>query len=148
MNQFTVPQFIDVEDKIMGPVTTRQFVIITIAGLLVFLEYKTADFTLFLLEGILTVVFAGAFAFLKVNGMPFHYFLLNLLETVLHPKTRVWRKEVSEAELREAIHAPIAISKGVHATAVHPPVTASRLQQLSLMVDTGGAYKSEEEEGK
>ena len=28
MQQFTVPQFIDFEDKIIGPITTRQFLIL------------------------------------------------------------------------------------------------------------------------
>ena len=145
MHQFTVPQFIDTEDKIIGPITTRQFVIITVGGLLVFLEYKTADFTLFLLEGIISLVFIAAFAFLKVNGMPFHYFLLNLMQTLVRPKTRVWRKEVTDAELQAAIHAPVIVSQGVPTAAAHPPVSKSRLQQLSLEVDTGGAYKVEED---
>ncbi|MEK7496467.1 MAG: PrgI family protein [Patescibacteria group bacterium] len=145
MHQFTVPQFIDTEDKIIGPITTRQFVIITVGGLLIFLEYKTADFTLFLLEGIISAVIISAFAFLKVNGMPFHYFLLNLMQTLVRPKTRVWRKEVTDAELQAAIHAPVIVSRGVAQTAAHPPVSKSRLQQLSLEVDTGGAYKVEED---
>ena len=34
MQQFTVPQFIDVEPKIIGPITTRQFLIFLAAGLM------------------------------------------------------------------------------------------------------------------
>ena len=30
--RFTVPQFIDVEDKIFGPLTTRQFLIMLVVG--------------------------------------------------------------------------------------------------------------------
>jgi len=48
MDQFVVPQFIDVEDKIFGPVTTRQFVILLIAGLIIFIAFKLADITLFI----------------------------------------------------------------------------------------------------
>ncbi|KKS92044.1 MAG: hypothetical protein UV69_C0039G0006, partial [Parcubacteria group bacterium GW2011_GWE2_43_12] len=32
MQQFVVPQFIDVEDKIIGPITVRQFIIIMVGG--------------------------------------------------------------------------------------------------------------------
>ena len=39
-DQFVVPQFIEVEDKIFGPVTTRQFVVLLIGGLFVFISFS------------------------------------------------------------------------------------------------------------
>ena len=43
MQMFTVPQFIDVEDKIIGPITTRQFIICLVGlGLLVLAAYLLA----------------------------------------------------------------------------------------------------------
>ena len=48
--RFIVPQFIDAEDKILGPITVRQFIIMIVGGLLIFAAYKLADFGLFLLE--------------------------------------------------------------------------------------------------
>ena len=48
MQQFVIPQFIDVEDKIIGPITVRQFIIMLAGGGLVFISYKLSDFTLFL----------------------------------------------------------------------------------------------------
>ena len=79
MDQFVVPQFIDVEDKIFGPVTTRQFLILLVAGLMLFTAFKLADTTLFIF--LLAVVggFALILAFVKINGQTFHYFLLNLV---------------------------------------------------------------------
>ena len=38
--QFIVPQFIDVEDKIIGPVTTRQFVVLLAAGAMIVIDYQ------------------------------------------------------------------------------------------------------------
>lgn len=40
MQQFLVPQFIDVENKIIGPLTVRQFVIFLIAAGFIFLVLK------------------------------------------------------------------------------------------------------------
>jgi len=79
MQQFVVPQFIDVEDKIIGPLTVRQFIIIIAGGFMLFLEFRLADFGLFILEGLVTIFIVALFAFFKVNGMPFHFFLVNFM---------------------------------------------------------------------
>ena len=99
MQQFVVPQFIDVEDKIFGPVTTRQFLILLIAGGIVYLAWELADLALFAV--ILAVVggFSLVLAFVKVNGQAFHYFLLNIGQTAKKPTLRIWRKEYSKSEL-------------------------------------------------
>jgi len=70
---FAVPQFIDVENKIFGPITTRQFILVMIAGMLDFIFYKLLYFNAFIF---LSVPITGIFciiAFLKINGMPFHF---------------------------------------------------------------------------
>ena len=50
MQQFVVPQFIDVEDKVIGPVTVRQFLILLVGGGVLFIAYRLSDFTLFLID--------------------------------------------------------------------------------------------------
>lgn len=141
MQQFVVPQFIDVEDKILGPITVRQFVILLSDGLFLALCYKLADLALFI---ILTVIFGGLgviFSFVKVNGQPFHYFVLNFLQTSLRPAVRVWNKNITGGDLKR--------SYVEEKSKVEPPVrkqtvTASRLSEMSLVVDTGGRYLPEE----
>jgi hypothetical protein len=145
MQQFVVPQFIDVEDKIIGPITTRQFLIILVGGLLLFIEFKLSDLVLFLILGFFTAVFTFAFSFLKVNGMPLHFFVVNIIQTFRRPNLRIWDKNLHPNELK-------ALLQNGHATAVSPvdvkkrvSLSHSRLQELSLLVDTGGAYKPEED---
>ncbi|MEK7097981.1 MAG: PrgI family protein, partial [Patescibacteria group bacterium] len=101
MDQFVVPQFIDVEDKIFGPVTTRQFVILLVAGLVLFVAYKLADLSLFIF--FLATIGGSALilAFVKINGQSFHYFLLNLFQTLRRPSRRVWYKMNTKEELQE-----------------------------------------------
>lgn len=141
MNQFTVPQFIDVEDKIIGPITTRQFIIILADGLLIFMLYKLLAFAPFVILAILLFGIGGTVAFLRINGQPFHFFLLNLTQTSRDPKLRVWNKERSVDELRAGLAAPKA--------APPPPrprkqaLTTSRLAEIALTVDTGGVYTPE-----
>jgi hypothetical protein len=142
MQQFVVPQFIDVEDKILGPITVRQFLILLVVGLTDALIYRFADFTLFLFLAIILTVSGLILAFVKVNGQPFHYFLLNLIQTLMKPALRVWNKELSDAELRALVIAPPPPPAAPKAAKRLP--TATRLSEISLMVNTGGAFRPEE----
>ena len=146
MQQFIVPQFIDVEDKIIGPITTRQFIIILVGFLIIAISYKLFDFSLFVTFGLLVLAITGIFAFLRINGRPFHYFVLNLLQTLKRPKLRIWSNALSlsgdDYGAEEGRFAPAA--QAVQA-APDKHYTTSRLAELSLIVDTKGAYQGEEE---
>lgn len=141
MNQFTVPQFIDVEDKIIGPIMTRQFIICLAGFLLMAIFYKIFDFTLFVVTALLIFAIFGTFAFAKINGRPFHYFVLNVIQTAKKPRLRVWHHILSktgEEELEEVIQ----IKPAVKHEAKH--LSTSRLAEVSLIVDTQGSYKGED----
>lgn len=141
-DQFVVPQFIDAEDKILGPITARQFIILMVGGFITFVFFKLFSFVTFLLTGIPMVVLSGILAFVKINGQPFHFFLLNLVQTFKKPKLRVWDKELSDAELK--IHFREEPPPPPEAVVRKAPLGSSRLQELTLVVNTGGVYKPEE----
>lgn len=142
LNKFTVPQFIDVEDKIFGPITVRQFVIILIDGIFLAIVYKLVDLALFV---IFLAIFGGlglVLAFVKINGQVFHYFLLNLFQTLKKPAIRIWIKKKSDAELKFLMKEepkpppPVVYTKEAK--------LVSHLSELALVVDTGGKYEVEE----
>lgn len=56
MLQFTVPQFIDVEDKIIGTITVRQFIILLVAAILIAVSYRVLDTAGFVVVTFLSVV--------------------------------------------------------------------------------------------
>lgn len=141
--KYTVPQFIDVEDKIIGPLTTRQFLIMLITSGLMFVTYKLVDFTLFAILGILEILLAGVLAFVKINGQPFHYFLLNLTQTLIKPRRRIWDKELTDSELRDIIKAPPP--KPAATRRVKERIATRKLSELTLVVNTGGVYNPDEE---
>lgn len=141
MQQFVVPQFIDVEDKIFGPITTRQFLIILVAGLIIFLAYKYADFGLFLAIAIIAGGLALLFAFVKVNGQNFHYFLLNILQTLRRPSLRVWNKNYSTEELNYLRLQKL--EEIIKKTEKKIP-GKNHIRDLSLLVNTGGFYRPDE----
>lgn len=134
---FLVPQFIDVETKIIGPITTRQFLIMLVSGMIDFIFYKLFYFQTFVVIALANTAIFGIFAFFKVNGMPFHFFVLNLIQTFKRPRLRVWNKEeIPSLPQAEKVEVKKEYLK-------KPPLEGSRLSSLSLVVNTGGAFKEE-----
>lgn len=142
MQQFVVPQFIDVEDKIFGPITTRQFVIILVAGIIIFLSFRFGDFALFIFTLAVVGGIALLFAFVKVNGQQFHYFLLNLVQTTRKPSLRVWNKAYTKKDLDFLRH--MVTEEKIVEEPLKAPVKRERIRDLALLVNTGGFYQPED----
>ena len=140
--RYVVPQFIDAEDKIMGPITTRQFLILLVTAFLMFLAFKLFDFTLFIIVALGELALGGTLAFFKVNGQPVHYFILNLIQTTRRPRLRVWDKELTTDELRTILRQPPPVPP--KARVVKAAIEESHLAELTLVVNTGGVYTPEE----
>jgi len=139
MQQFVVPQFIDVEGKIIGPITVRQFVILLAATIIIAISYKVFDFSLFIVVAVVVFLIAFLFAFIKVNGRPFHLFALNLIQTLRRPGLRIWSNRTAVIEQPEKMIAP----KSEYQAAPKKVYKKSRLAELALIVDTQGKYRGE-----
>ncbi|PIP60582.1 hypothetical protein COX00_02540 [Candidatus Uhrbacteria bacterium CG22_combo_CG10-13_8_21_14_all_47_17] len=142
--KFVVPQFIDKEDKILGPITVRQFLITLGATFVLFIEFRLLTLPYFILFAIPTAGLAGVFAFLKVNGQPFHIFFINFLQTTTRPKLRVWQKGLSDAELKVLIAKPPAPPAAPAKSKARPEST--RLRDLALTVNTGGVFNPDNDD--
>ncbi|MEI8360987.1 MAG: PrgI family protein [bacterium] len=140
MQQFTVPQFIDVEDKIIGPITTRQFLILLAETIVAAISYSLFDFSLFITIFVTSLFTAFVFAFVKVNGRPFHLFVLNICQTLSRAPLRVWLL----VALPDSMILPDEIKKSENIPTKKVNLQASRLDQLSLIVDTSGQYRGED----
>ncbi|MBE7525008.1 PrgI family protein [candidate division WWE3 bacterium] len=145
-DKFIVPQFIENEDKILGPITVRQFVLSLATFFLLFLEFRLLKLAYFIPLGLLTAGIGGAFGFIKVNGQPFHVFFLNFVQTVSRPNLRVWNKDYTDAELRQIIKPQLIVEEEKKGPARKARPGSTRLRDLSLTVNTGGVYVPEEGE--
>ena len=141
MRQFLVPQFIDVEDKIIGPITTRQFVMMLISLLLVFVFFKALAFVYFVVASVFTVALFAGLAFAKINGRPIHFFLLNFIQTIKRPDLRVWNRG-SFVQIARFVESGVTEKAAV--AYKKDPVSGSRLRDLTLIINTGGVYESED----
>jgi len=98
--QFTIPQFIERETRIVGPLTMRQFVIIGIAGAFCFFLYfniAKIHFLLFLLLSAIAMGLALALAFFQINGKSLPAVIANFIKFNLAPKIYLWRRRESSA---------------------------------------------------
>lgn len=138
--RFITPQFIDIEPKIIGPITARQFIILVIGGGLIFICYKIFDMVVFILISLFIIApIILAFAFIKVNGRPFHFFLLSFIQSSRRPNLRIWKKQIiieKEIDLKKE-----EIKK--ETVVVRKTLPLRKLSHLSLQVDTGGKYQKE-----
>lgn len=143
-DKYIVPQFIDNENKILGPITVRQFMIVLAAILILFIFYSVFAFPIFVVATIIIAPIAATFAFVKVNGQPFHLFAVNVLQTTVRPKIRVWNKEKNDAEIRAYIKmgAPKETNEVLAPAKTRPDST--KLRDLTLIVNTGGVYNPED----
>ena len=105
--RFEVPQFIEIEDKIIGPLTWKQFVYLAGGvGILITL-FLTAPFIIFVVFGVPIGVLSAALAFHRVNNRPFSIFLESVVNYFSGTKLYLW-KRVSQQKIvyRAAPEAP------------------------------------------
>ena len=104
--QFPVPQFTEVEDKIIGPLTLKQFGIIFAAGIIIFMGFSLSKSVLVLV--FLFVLFgipALGLAFAQINGRPIYSSLGNFIKFLTAPKLLIFHKEAhaeSSAKMSDA----------------------------------------------
>lgn len=89
--QFQVPQFLDVEDKIFGPLTLKQFLYLAGAGALSFILFFALEEWLWITFTVLLGAIAGSLAFVKYNGRPLVYMLMHALKFAWQPKMYLWQ---------------------------------------------------------
>lgn len=140
--QYKVPQNIDIEDKVIGPLTLRQFTIILIAtGIIMtfYFMFQGPMKILFYLLSFIVGALAIVVAFMKYGDQNFEVFIFSAIKTFTNPRQRVWRKETF-AELPKEVpqHAPVTAK----ATAKKDLTQVrSDLQRLAEVVDTGGVVE-------
>lgn len=91
--QFQVPQFIEVEDKLIGPLTLKQFLYIAAAGGLSFVLFFYVQMWLWFILSIFLTAAAASLAFLKINGRPLIHVILSAISFYWQPQTYVWQPE-------------------------------------------------------
>ena len=131
--QHQVPQFIDIEDKISGPLTAKQFFYILGGAAILFIMYVYLQLWLVIILGIPIATFAGSLAFLKINGQPFIKILASAIDYASSARLYLWRKTAAPAGKKSDFFGDLKSDfKEAGAT---PKLTQSKLQDLSWSLD-------------
>lgn len=128
--RYQVPQFIEVEDKIFGSLTFKQFIYLAGGGGLSFALYRyLPSLYLSFIPIVIVIGFSGALAFYRVNNKPF----INVVEAAFKyytsAKLFIWKKvpnKKSDNPVQEAKE---------YAGIMVPKISDSKLKDLTWSLD-------------
>jgi hypothetical protein len=128
--QFQVPQFIEVEDKIFGPLTFKQFVYLAGGAGMSYLLWRV--FPIYIAAPFIAA-FAGlgtALAFFKYNGQPFILALEHGFFYMVRSKLYLWSNDLQKRSTAQVVtHTPEVPQTYV------PKLSESRLHELAWSLD-------------
>lgn len=134
--QFAVPQFTDVEDKLIGPLTLKQFLALLATGGIDLFFWSLLQFSLFFFLFALPVTLVGlALAFGKFNSRPLYGYVGSLISFVSKPQVRIFKREEPTVTIQ------IEKAKIVKQENKLEEPAESRLKKLAYLLD----QKTEEE---
>lgn len=126
--QFKVPQFIDVEDKLFGPFTFKQFAYLVDGAGMIFVIYKILPLWIGIFLIIPIAILTAALTFYKINNMPFIYYLQAALTYATKSKLYVWKQRIIKKEDKKIEPIPTQ-------TSIVPKLSSSKLKDLSWSLD-------------
>jgi hypothetical protein len=138
--QYPVPQFLDVEDKIIGPFSLIQFGFIFGGGLIDVAIYRIFGVGIILfLIGLPIALASIAMAFVIFNGKHLYYMIPVVLKFVNSPKVMVFHREARDEQ-------SIQISKAVKNAPVGPvdnEPAQSKLKRIAKLLDQKNQEENE-----
>ena len=89
--QYQVPQFIETEDKVVGPFSLRQFLYVGVAAGISAVCYFILATWLFLIIAVILIGTALSLSFVKINGRPLIKIAISAFNYYWNPQTYVWK---------------------------------------------------------
>ncbi|NTV22658.1 MAG: PrgI family protein [Candidatus Yonathbacteria bacterium] len=131
--QFQTPQFIEVEDKIFGPLTFKQFLYLAGGAGISFVLYRSLPF---FFAALLILPLGGlsvALAFLRINDRPFIEVLEAAFNYALGSKLYIWKQEWKKPTTpkKEIVPTSSASLPTVHV----PTLSQSKLKDMAWSLD-------------
>ncbi len=128
--RFEVPQFIEIEDKIFGPFTWKQFVYLLGGAGALFMLFVLLPFFIFIILAIPIAGLSASLAFYRVNNRPFITILESFVRYLVGSRLYLWKKTPPKE---------IGARQG-HSETYLPP-TQSSIASLSRKLETNALRK-------
>jgi len=129
--KFQVPQFIEMEDKIFGPLSFKEFVYLVGGAGLSYLLYRFIPSSFIAIVFILPVLgFSMMLAFYKLNNKPFIEVLQSGFLYFMGHKLYIWKKEKKPVPTKEI---DVSMKSGVNVKI--PTIRESKLASMNFNLD-------------
>lgn len=131
--EFTVPQFIEYEAKVIGPFTFKQFIIVGVAGIACFVIYLKSPSLLISIP--LIAIIGGAalgVVFFKFQGRSPVVMLKNFTFFSVSPKVYLWKRKLITPKVIKKTEA----KKPVEEEPTLKVIKKSRLRDLAIKLET------------
>ncbi|MBD3341882.1 MAG: hypothetical protein GF353_22445 [Candidatus Lokiarchaeota archaeon] len=147
--QYKVPQDVQREDTIIGPLTLKQLIILGVGGGIAYGIYVSLAKAYFIEiwlppVGIIAAL-TLAFAFLKIHNLPFYMFLMNFIEHHMLPKKRFWIQRSAEPFISSFQKKKEKPKKEKPETKKQKPKS---IKELTKVLDTHGETTKKEKTGE
>jgi len=134
---FEVPQFIQREMKIVGPLTFKQFLFVAAGALgcgLLYIFLMQRSFFLFIVSSLIVMVGGLALAFIRIEGIALPTLITHFFLFLASKKTYLWKKKTFAPRLIEVKKEP---AKKAEKKPVSVPTEKSQLGELSTKLEIG-----------
>ena len=141
--QFKVPQNVQMEDKIVGPLTLKQMLILGVGGGMTYVVYlalaRTYFWEVWIVPVAVVVVITLAFAFVKFYNVTFGRFIILFIQFLMIPRKRIWIKKSGDVFMQDYVPKVVteyenkAEIKGKKAVQ-----TMKKLKDISKILDSYG----------
>lgn len=126
--RFQVPQFIEIEDKIVGPLTLKQFLYLAGGGGMSMIAYRFLPFFIAIIVIAALITISMALAFYKYNNKPFIDLLEAGVQYYLGEKLYIWKKKDRVVETKNTTPA-------ANPQMYVPRLSDSKLKELTWSLD-------------
>ncbi len=133
--RYQVPQFIDVEDKIVGPLSIKQFLYLAGGAGGLYLSFAWLPIYLAIFPAALFGGLGVCLAFVRINNRPFIDLIEASVRYILTPRLYVWRRVVKKST-QEIEIASMHTTKKVTGPAPMTRATGMSLSTLEWQIDT------------
>ncbi|MFA5994413.1 MAG: PrgI family protein [Parcubacteria group bacterium] len=128
---FNIPQFIDIEDKIVGPLTAKQLGWLAAGAVLALLAWSMLDLATFVVVAIFIAIIFGGIAFYRPNGQPLTSLIGSIFTFSMKPKLYIWKRipdKKSLAKHKKTINANAHLHD-------HKKVTLEEIEKVSRLLE-------------
>ena len=136
--RYQVPQFIEIEDKIFGPLTLKQFIYLGGGVGLCLLFFTLLPLYVTAVLAIPVLAFSAALAFYEVNGRPFIVSLEHATKYITSRKLYLWKQRGAIVDNQN----PAKTAVTIQAVLGVPKLSQSKLKDLAWSLNIKDTSRS------